>query len=234
MNKMINNNDLNCLGLAIICAGGYGKEVYDTAIRSHRLAGNMRRIIFVDDFAEKLNLDEKINFKNIILTEEFINSNLKNIFNAVVAIGEPSLRQKLYQKLINKKVNFTTVIDPTSCISDSVKILKGVIVGPFASIQADVYLAENVAINSAVIIGHDTTVMANSVISSQVNLGGGVTVGESTYIGMGVLIKEGVKIGSNSIVGMGSVVYNDIPDGVIALGNPARVMRNNENQKVFK
>jgi len=85
-----------------------------------------------------------------------------------------------------------------------------------------------------VIIGHDARVMANSVLSSQVNLGGGATVGDSTYIGMGALIKEGIKIGSNSIIGMGSVVYNDIPDGVIALGNPARVIRNNENQKVFK
>jgi acetyltransferase-like isoleucine patch superfamily enzyme len=47
-------------------------------------------------------------------------------------------------------------------------------------------------------------------------------------------VKEGVKIGSNSIIGMGSVVYNDVPDNVIALGNPARVVRKNTHQKVFK
>jgi acetyltransferase-like isoleucine patch superfamily enzyme len=84
------------------------------------------------------------------------------------------------------------------------------------------------------IIGHDVFIGENSVISSMVNMGGACIVGSDSYVGMGALIKEGVKIGSNSIVGMGSVVYNDIPDGVIALGNPARVMRNNENQKVFK
>jgi sugar O-acyltransferase (sialic acid O-acetyltransferase NeuD family) len=234
MLELLNGKEIPCHGLAIICAGGYGREVYDTAIRSNRLTRSPRNIIFVDDFADQINIDKKITYAKVISAEEFINSNIKNIFNAVVAIGEPSLRRKLYQKFLNEKINFTTVIDPTSCISDSAKILNGVIVGPLASIQAEVYLAENVSINSAVIIGHDARVMANSVISSQVNLGGGVTVGDSTYIGMGALIKEGIKIGSNSIIGMGSVVYNDIPDGVIALGNPARVMRNNENQKVFK
>jgi acetyltransferase-like isoleucine patch superfamily enzyme len=67
-----------------------------------------------------------------------------------------------------------------------------------------------------------------------VNLGGECIVGDNSYIGMGALIKEGIKIGSNTIVGMGSVVYSDIPDGVIALGNPARVARPNLDQKVFK
>ena len=67
-----------------------------------------------------------------------------------------------------------------------------------------------------------------------VNLGGSCAVGNASYIGMGALIKERVKIGSNTIIGMGSVVFNDIPDNVIALGNPARVMRPNTDQKVFK
>ena len=51
---------------------------------------------------------------------------------------------------------------------------------------------------------------------------------------MGVLIKEGTVIGKDAIVGMGSVVYNDIPDDVIAVGNPARPMRKNIDKKVFK
>ena len=59
-------------------------------------------------------------------------------------------------------------------------------------------------------------------------------IGANSYVGMGVSIKEGTKIGKDVIVGMGSVVYNDIPDGVIALGNPARPMRENVEKRVFK
>jgi maltose O-acetyltransferase len=44
-------------------------------------------------------------------------------------------------------------------------------------------------------------------------------------VGGNVVINPGVKIGSNVVIGSGSVVVKDIPDGVIAAGNPARVIR---------
>jgi acetyltransferase-like isoleucine patch superfamily enzyme len=66
-----------------------------------------------------------------------------------------------------------------------------------------------------------------------VNLGGGVHVESACYIGMGALIKEKLRIGHTSIVGMGSVVHSEVPNEVIAIGNPARVVRRNEDRKVF-
>jgi acetyltransferase-like isoleucine patch superfamily enzyme len=67
-----------------------------------------------------------------------------------------------------------------------------------------------------------------------VNIGGNCEIGKGSYLGMGALIKEGLKIGDRVIIGMGAVVYNDIPDDVIALGNPARPIRRNDRHKVFK
>lgn len=52
-----------------------------------------------------------------------------------------------------------------------------------------------------------------------------ITVGDNVWICGGVSIVAGVTIGSNSIIGAGSVVTKDIPEGVIAVGNPARVLR---------
>jgi acetyltransferase-like isoleucine patch superfamily enzyme len=82
-------------------------------------------------------------------------------------------------------------------------------------------------------IGHDIVVGPHTVVSSGVTLGGAVVIGELTFVGMGSSIKERVTVGTQSIVGFGSVVYKDIPDGVIVLGNPARVARRNEDKKVF-
>ncbi len=152
----------------------------------------------------------------------------------VIAIGEPSARRKIANTLMSCNFKLGRLIDPTSTISSSATISDGILVAPFCSISTDAVLAENSCINTMSIVGHDVVVGSNSVISSMVNLGGGCTVGEDTYIGMGALVKERIKIGSNSIIGMGSVVYNDIPDGVIALGNPARVVRENRDQKIFK
>ena len=53
-----------------------------------------------------------------------------------------------------------------------------------------------------------------------------VYIGENTWIGAGVVIVPGVHIGRNTVIGAGSVVTKDIPDNVIAVGNPCRVLRN--------
>ncbi|MBC8004936.1 MAG: sugar O-acetyltransferase [Verrucomicrobia bacterium] len=52
-----------------------------------------------------------------------------------------------------------------------------------------------------------------------------VTIGNNVWIGGNVVINPGVSIGNNSVVGSGSVVTKDIPDNVIAMGNPCRVFR---------
>ena len=48
---------------------------------------------------------------------------------------------------------------------------------------------------------------------------------ENTWIGSGSIILAGVTIGKNTVVGAGSVVTRDIPDGVLAIGTPCRVIR---------
>lgn len=53
-----------------------------------------------------------------------------------------------------------------------------------------------------------------------------ITVGDDVWIGANVTVLPGVTIGSNTVIGAGSVVTKDIPSGVIALGNPCRVIRN--------
>ena len=52
-----------------------------------------------------------------------------------------------------------------------------------------------------------------------------VTVGDNVWIGGNTVIMPGVHIGSNTVVGAGSVVTKDIPDWVVAAGNPCRVIR---------
>ncbi|RKM59282.1 sugar O-acetyltransferase [Butyrivibrio sp. CB08] len=52
-----------------------------------------------------------------------------------------------------------------------------------------------------------------------------VHIGENTWIGANTVIVPGVTIGKNAIIGAGSVVTKDIPDNVVAVGNPCRVLR---------
>lgn len=52
-----------------------------------------------------------------------------------------------------------------------------------------------------------------------------VHIGENVWIGANVVVVPGVHIGKNTVIGAGSVVTGDIPEGVVAVGNPCRVLR---------
>ncbi len=52
-----------------------------------------------------------------------------------------------------------------------------------------------------------------------------VHIGRNVWIGAGALILPGVTIGADTVIGAGSVVTKDIPEGVVAVGNPCRVLR---------
>jgi acetyltransferase-like isoleucine patch superfamily enzyme len=53
----------------------------------------------------------------------------------------------------------------------------------------------------------------------------GISIGDGSWIGSGAIILDGVRIGRNVVIGAGAVVTKDVPDYCIAVGNPARVVR---------
>ncbi len=55
--------------------------------------------------------------------------------------------------------------------------------------------------------------------------GSAVRIGRNVFIGTGVKVCKGVSIGDNSVIGAGAIVTKDIPENVIAAGNPAQVIR---------
>lgn len=52
-----------------------------------------------------------------------------------------------------------------------------------------------------------------------------ITIGNNVWIGGNVIVNPGVTIGNNVVIGAGSVVTKDIPDNVIAVGSPCRIIR---------
>lgn len=84
----------------------------------------------------------------------------------------------------------------------------------------NVFIAPNVAIYTA---GHPVHPKARN---SMLEYGIPVEIGNNCWIGGNTVICPGVKIGNGVVIGAGSVVTKDIPDNVIAVGNPCRVLRN--------
>jgi len=214
--------------LAIYCAGSFGREIYDVAKRINLTYNRWSNICFVDNFltgnsfygaalykySEIADIDEEVEF--------------------IIANGEPFVRYELYNQVKASGYNLTKIIDPTATVSDTSHIGEGSIVLGYSLIASCAQIGYNVVVQPNSIIGHDIIIGDHSVISAGFLPSGGIEIGERVFIGMGVITKEKIKIGNDSIIGMGSVVYSDIGEGLIALGNPARVMRKNENKRIFK
>ena len=130
----------------------------------------------------------------------------------------------------NFKVNFKKVtnIYHKSCeISSTSQIGIGCMVNSLSSIAAHTKIGNFVSINRNVSIGHHTIIGDFTTINPGVNIGGNANIGEMSTIGMGVNIFNGVSVGKNTIIGAGSLVTKNIPDNVIAYGNPCKIIREN-------
>lgn len=111
--------------------------------------------------------------------------------------------------------------------------------GHFVSIGADVYANFNLTLvdDTYIKIGHHVMIGPNVTIATALHPENAeqrarglqynrpVTIGDNVWIAAGVIICPGVTIGDNTIVGAGSVVLRDLPAGVVAAGNPCRVIR---------
>lgn len=106
---------------------------------------------------------------------------------------------------------------------------KGTVIGRFAHIVSidNVAIGERVLIADSVYISdnlHSFDDIEKSVIDQPVSSIGSVKIGDNVWIGEGVSI-VGASIGRNSVVGANSVVTHDIPEYSVAVGSPARVIK---------
>lgn len=86
-------------------------------------------------------------------------------------------------------------------------------------IGSNAQIAPNVSIYTA---GHPIHPQSRN---SGYEYGIGVTIGDNVWLGGNVVINPGVHIGNNAVIGSGSVVTKDIPDNVVAVGNPCKVIK---------
>lgn len=95
-------------------------------------------------------------------------------------------------------------------------------------IGENVFFAPRVCIYTA---GHPIDA---EVRNTGLELGKPVKIGNNVWVGGSTVINPGVIIGNNVVIGSGSVVTKDIPDNVIAVGNPCRVLRKiTEEDKIY-
>jgi len=140
----------------------------------------------------------------------------------IVGIGNNQIRKKIAQRL---NCEFGVAIHPSAILSKRCVIGAGSVVMQGAIIQPDAKIGRHCIINTGASVDHECIVGDFSHISPHATLCGNVSVGEGAWIGAGATVIPGVKIGKWSVIGAGSVVLKDIPDNVIAYGNPCKLKK---------
>lgn len=156
--------------------------------------------------------------------EEKYNTNL-----FFISFGAMRWRKPVFDFLALHGWEAVNIIHPDAVVSSSAQLGKGVLIECGCLITPSPYIGDNVVVNTGSQVNHDNIVEKHVYIASGVILSGGVTIGENTLLDDGVIITLGRKVGKDSLIGAGGIVTKDIPDGVVAYGNPCKIIRENDN-----
>ncbi len=191
--------------IALIGAGGLGREIANLLKREHLFAG------YYDD--RKLE-KEYLGTIDLIFEDENL--------NYVVAIGDPIIKRDVIERLSTKRLDYSTFISQYSVVNQSHLKGKGIIICDGVITTVDIQIGSHVLLNLNVTVGHDVIIEDFCSIMPGANISGNVHIGEATLIGSGAVILQGIKIGKNVRVGAGAVVTKDVPDNTTVVGVPAK------------
>lgn len=140
-----------------------------------------------------------------------------------LGIGDNHAREQAAGRVKQHGCMLLTAIHPAATVSKSAIIAEGVVIMAAAVLNAECHIEEGAIVNTGAIVEHDVRIGRYSHISPSATLGGGSQVGAYSHIGMGATVLPLKRVGADCIIGAGAVVIDDIPDGQIAYGVPARM-----------
>jgi acetyltransferase-like isoleucine patch superfamily enzyme len=115
-----------------------------------------------------------------------------------------------------------------------IEIEDGTFIGPYCVLYGHGGLTVG---KCSMIAAHSVVIPANHVFSRidvpirmQAETRLGIEIGDDVWIGCGVRILDGLRIGNGSVIGAGAVVTRDVPEGSVAVGVPARIVRKRDGQ----
>jgi UDP-N-acetylbacillosamine N-acetyltransferase len=149
----------------------------------------------------------------------------EGVNNLIFGFGNCHARLELAEPAREKGFQLAVVVHPHAVVASGVSLGQGSFVAAGAVVNPAARVGENVIINTGASVDHECVIEDGAHICPGVHLAGRVSVGRAVWVGIGATVSDGVRIGAGSFVGAGAVVLKDIPEGVLAYGVPARVIR---------
>ena len=208
--------------IAIFGAGGMGREVA-CIIRRINEVRNVPQWDFIgfydDGIPAGTQTDEGVVLGGIKELNEY-NSPL----NVVIAIGNPKVYKKIRDNLVNPKISYRNIIDPTVEFWDinNYVIGEGNIICPHCTISCNVTIGNYNILNGDISLRHDVRIGSYNAIMPGVRISGGVVMGNGVFIGLNAAVAQYLKVADNVRIGAGSILLSDTEADAFYTGVPAK------------
>ncbi|MEZ7206969.1 acetyltransferase [Pseudoalteromonas sp. DY56-GL79] len=151
--------------------------------------------------------------------------NLAQYDGIAVGIGNSLVRAEKMALLSSFDAQFPILIHPTAMVSRYASLGVGSVVMANATVNVFSKIDDGVIVNTGAVIEHDCVIEQFAHICPSASIAGNCHIGEHTWVGIGSCIKQQITVGGATTIGAGSVVVKNIPAGVTAFGNPARIAK---------
>lgn len=146
--------------------------------------------------------------------------------NFLLTQGKMSLRKELTEKILAGGGIIPSIIHPLASVSKYSEIGDGCLIGPYVVIQAQCKISNGVIIRDQALICHGTTINDYVFVGPKALVGAMLNIKEQAFVGQGAILisSKATEIGVNTLIGAGSLVTKPMPDNVVVVGSPAKVI----------
>jgi len=215
------------LKVVILGAGGLAREVYwifnDVNIKA---GGEWEVLGFIDE--NSVNWKQSLCDIPVLGDFQWFEMNNRNDLKVICAVGSTTARKHMVEKAKNMDLSFCTIFHPSVKCSRYIDVGTGTVITAGCILTTQIRIGNHVYINLDTTIGHDVIIEDFVNISPGCHVSGNATLKEGVDLGTGAVVLQGVTIGKWATVGAGAVVTEDIPDNVVAVGVPAKVIKYKE------
>lgn len=194
-------------------AGGFGREVEASLYARFAHDGEGEFLGYLDD-----NPSDDLPILSSIGEYE------PNGEMVLVAIGSPSARREVVERLAKQGARFGTHIHPTAIVGPRVTLGEGTIVCAYSVLTTDIVVGEQVIINLGCTIGHDSRVGDFVTFAPGCGISGYTTIESGAELGTHAVTIPGKTLCADSVLGAGAVLTKNATQQGIYVGMPAQLL----------
>jgi len=214
----------------MVGSGGHGRVLADIIRRSSglRLAG------IIDDFAAAgtQTLGSTVLGGSTDLPRIMAQTGCRRL---VLAVGHNGRRLELAERIESQceGVIWQSLCHPSVIVGEDADIGPGSVVTAGAVISPGSRLGRHCIINTSAVVDHDCRLGDGSSLGPGALLGGWATLGDGAIVAIGATVINGLQLGAHCLLGAGATAVRDLPELAVALGVPARVVRQRTAQEEY-